>query len=404
MLRFYSASNSVVNSEKAIRRCLESALAGRGAAIYHKKLLIVIHTTVGHDFQALLATARRLCPEATIVGCTCAGIIGVEGANENMRALGVMVAEPGGDKEFGVAYCDNIRGYNSYQKALGMAETLKAETPGVNMVHILASGIDIAADRALEGVAAVFGPEMPVFGGTSSDNMRAISTYQFINGQVLERGAIMIGYADPSLRVEMGVHHGSVPVGEPLTVTRARANQVFELNGEPAWNLLMQKLGLPESSHPGPCIPVAGLAELLPDEYHAAYGNRHILRVVVKVDEADRSFYLPVDCPEGTRLWLTQRDENLIFSGLEHMIGCLSRRIEGERAVAVFHTDCAARGRALFNKIAKDEIIEKMQAPLMKKGRVPWLGMYGFGEFTQLKGKNLFHNYTTSVYVLVRGE
>lgn len=404
MLRFYSASNGVVNSEKAMQSCLESALSGQEASIYEKELLIVIHTTIGHDFQALLSAARQRCPQAAIVGCTCAGIIGVEGANESMRALGIMVAEPEERGEFGIAYCDNIRGYNSYQKAREMAETLRAGTPGINMVHILASGIDIAADRALEGVADVFGADMPVFGGTSSDNMRAISTYQFVNCRILERGAIMIGYADPGLSVEMGVHHGSVPVGQPLTVTRSRANQVFELDGQPAWRLLMHKLSLPENSHPGPCIPVAGLAELLPEEYHDDYGNKHILRVIVKVDEEDNSFYMPVDCPEGARLWLTQRDEGLIFSGLEHMIGSLARRIEGKKIAAVFHTDCAARGRAMFNKIAKDEIIEKMQAPLMKGQRLPWLGMYGFGEFTKLNGKNFFHNYTTSIYALVREE
>ena len=56
----------------------------------------------------------------------------------------------------------------------------------------------------------------------------------------------------------------------------------------------------------------------------------------------------------------------------------------------------------MFNKIVKDEIIEKMQEPLMKDGKVPWLGMYGFGEFTKINGKNLFHNYTTSIYALVR--
>jgi small ligand-binding sensory domain FIST len=33
---------------------------------------------------------------------------------------------------------------------------------------------------------------------------------------------------------------------------------------------------------------------------------------------------------------------------------------------------------------------------------VPWLGMYGFGEFTQLAGRNFFHNYTTSIYCLTR--
>lgn len=402
MLHFYSSSNGLVNSEKAMRECLSGALAGCGGDVFERTLLIVIHTTMGHDFQALLAAARDCCPNAVVAGCTCAGVIGVEGANESMRALGVMavVAERAG--EFGIAFCDNIRGYNSLEKARDMARQLKAEVPGTNMIHLLASGIDIAADRALEGIAEVFGPDMPVFGGTSSDNMRAISTYQFVNGQVLERGAIMIGYADPTLRVSMGVHHGSIPIGQPFTVTRSEANRVFELDGRAAWPFLMEKLSLPENAHPGPCIPVAGLGELLPEEFHEAYDNRHILRVIVKVDELGHSFYMPVDCPEGSRLWITQRDEALIFEGLERMMQRLAADIGDREAVAVFHTDCAARGRAMFNKIAKDEIIEKMQAPLMKGRSIPWLGMYGFGEFTQLKGKNFFHNYTTSIYALTR--
>ncbi len=385
-----------------MERCLKKALAGQPEDVYQKGLLIVIHTTVGHDFPALLSTAQRLCPNAVVVGCTCAGIIGTEGANENMRALGLMVIEPEGEKEFGVASCDNIRGYNSFEKARQMAGELKQQRPQTNMIHLLASGIDIAADRAIEGINAVFGPGIPIFGGTSSDNMRAISTYQFINGEVLERGAIMIGYADPGLGVVMGVHHGNVPIGQPFTVTRSEGNRVFELNGQKAWPFLMKELDLPENSHPGPCIPVAGLAELLPDNLHEAYDNRHILRVIVKVDEEDKSFFMPVACPEGTRLWISQRDESLIFSGLERMMERMVGQLQGKKVAAVFHTDCAARGRAMFNKIVKDEIIEKMQSPIMNGSRTPWLGMYGFGEFTQLQGKNLFHNYTTSIYALVR--
>ncbi|MCB9274035.1 MAG: FIST C-terminal domain-containing protein [Lewinellaceae bacterium] len=404
MLHFYSSSNGQVHSEKAMQECLGNALSGRGQEVYERPLLIIIHTTIGHDFQALLAAAHSCCPNATVVGCTCAGVIGVEGANESMRALGLMVVEAEQEGEFGIVFCDNIRGYNSLQKAREMARELKDLLPGANMIHLLASGIDIAADRALEGIAEAFGPELPVFGGTSSDNLRGISTYQFVNRQVLERGAIMIGYADPTLGVVMGVHHGNLTIGQPITVTRSEANRVFELDGLPAWPSLMRKLSLPEDSQPGPCIPVAGLGELLPAEYHQAYDNRHILRAIVKVDDAGSSFYMPVDCPEGTQLWITQRDESLIFAGLGRMLERLADRVSGLQLVAVFHTDCAARGRAMFNKIAKDEIIEKMQDSLMKGQAIPWLGMYGFGEFTQLKGRNFFHNYTTSIYALVRVE
>jgi len=401
MLNFYSASNGLVHSGKAMHVCLNKALAGQPQTIKKEKLLIVFHCTVGHDFQLLLDEASAVCPNATIVGCTCAGIVGVEGADERMRALAIMVVQSTQNGEFFVSSSENIRGYNSYAEAKKMAAELRHRSGDIGMIQLLASGIDIAADRAIEGIEEVFGENLPIFGGTSSDNMRAISSYQFINGRILERGAIMIAYADPTLSVTTGVHHGSVPIGQPFTVTRSDANRVYELDGSPAWPFLMDRLKLPHDTPPGPCIPVAGLAEELEPLYREAYDNAHILRVIVKVEE-DGSFYMPVDCPEQTRLWLTQRDEQLIFDGLERMMGRLIERIKGQKVVAVFHTDCAARGRALFNKIAKEEIIDNMQSPIMDGQYIPWLGMYGFGEFSQLKGKNLFHNYTTSIYVLVR--
>ncbi len=401
MLKFYSASNGQVNSKKAIQQCLTAALGEAPPSTFQKKMLLVVHSTIGHDFEEIIAGANTLCPNADLIGCTCAGVIGKEGANENMRALGVMAVVPENGEGYHVAHCNNIRGHNSFEEAQKMAQTLSATGSGINMIQLLASGIDIAADRAVEGIESVFGAEMPIFGGTSSDNMRAVSSYQFIEGKVLERGAIMVGYADPTLTVEMGVHHGSVPIGQPFSVTRSDSNRVIEVEGQPAWPYLMDKLDLPADTHPGPCIPVAGLAELLPESFREAYDNDHILRVIVKVDE-DGSFYMPVDCPQGTRLWIVERDEELIFAGLDRMMQRLVKKIGGREVVAVFHTDCAARGRALFDAIVKDEIIENMQQPLTKGKEVPWLGMYGFGEFTRLNDKNLFHNYTTSIYALTR--
>lgn len=404
MLKFYSASTSVVNSKKAIAECIENALWNESTdnqQTLSDHVLVVIHATIGHHFPSILKEAKQLLPKARIVGCTCAGVVGKEGANESIRALAIMIVEAEQENEFCVASCSNIRGENSYEEAKNMANDLLSQSNDINMIQILASGIDIAADKAIEGVEDAFGWTIPIFGGTSSDNMKAVSSFQFLDEEVLERGAVLVGFADSTLSVEMGVHHGSIPIGMPFKVTRSKANRVFEIEGEPAWKFLMDKLNLPADTHPGPCIPIAGMGEALDERLHEEYDNKHILRVIVKVDD-DYSFYMPVDCAEGTELWITERNEQLIFEGLDRMMAQLKKRIGDKEVVAVFHTDCAARGRAMFNKILKEEIINKMQYPLVGDAQKPWLGMYGFGEFTLLNGKNYFHNYTTSLYALVR--
>ena len=78
------------------------------------------------------------------------------------------------------------------------------------------------------------------------------------------------------------------------------------------------------------------------------------------------------------------------------------RRTGGGRPAAVFHTDCGARGRLMLDRVSKEEIVRDMQHPLFGDTCGPWLGMYGFGEITVLGGRNVFHNYTTSLYVLSR--
>jgi small ligand-binding sensory domain FIST len=113
--------------------------------------------------------------------------------------------------------------------------------------------------------------------------------------------------------------------------------------------------------------------------------------------------YYATLCPEGTNLWLTTRDEELIFSEMDRMVNDMKDRIAEKEVVAVFHADCLARGRFLFNRIIKDELVSKMQYPFYTNGECPpWLGMYGFGEIARLGGKNIYHNYTTALYVIYR--
>ena len=400
MLKFYSASNGIVDSSKAIEEAiLKSFPEGNSSSCD----LLVIHCTVGHSFQTILNKAKSLCPEAEIVGCTCAGVIGNEGANESMKAVAVMGVIADNKNHLQVSYCEHIDGQNSFEAGQQLAKDLKDKNPNINIIQILASGIDISADKTLQGIETIIGPDVKVFGGTSSDNMKAITSFQFYNDKVMERGAVCVGFGDPNLEVIMGVHHGSVQVGPSFKVTKAERNKIYEIEGQKAWPYLMDRLKMPHDTHPGPCIPISGLGEPLSQNLHGEYNNPIILRAVLKVDD-DGGFYLPTDCKEGTELCLTQRDEDLIFSGMEVLMGQFEGEIKDKKVAAVFHTDCAARGRATFDKISKEEIISMMQDPISYGDDVPWLGMYGFGEFTLLNNKNYFHNYTSSIYILAYPE
>ncbi len=394
MLSFHSASARVINTKRGVTECMEIALGDS----YADCDLIILHASIGHNFQELIQQAKEMAPKAKILAASCCGVVGREGVSESMKDIALMAVK---GKEFAVAHVDEIFGHNSYEKTLEMAQSLKQQSPDINMIYFLASGIDIADDLCIKAFESVFGPEVTIFGATSSDNMKGFISFQAVDDKVFEHGAYAVGFSDPTLTIDTQATHGFMAVGEPLVVTKSNGHIIEEFNGKPAWQEYTKRLGLPETATCGDSIPVGALGEKLSPELAKEYGNNHILRVVTKHD--GNNMYYATQCPIGTELWLTKRDEELIFSEMDRMVKVMNERANGKTPVAVFHADCLARGRFLFDRIIKEELVSKMQNPFYVDGNCPpWLGMYGFGEFARLGGKNEYHNYTTALYVIYR--
>jgi hypothetical protein len=362
--------------------------------------LVILNAAIGHDFADLMDRVRELAPRARIVGASCGGIIGREGVSESLKDVAIMAVR---GRQFAVAHVDGINGRTAYAKAADLGRQLKTEQPSLNMVLFLTSGIDIANDQCIAGLESVLGPETTIFGATSSDNMRGAASYQMVDDQVTEHGAWAVGFADPSLHVDTQASHGFVATGQPMIVTRSEGTRLIELDGRPAWQTYTERLGLDaDTATVGDTVPIGALAEELPKPLASEYGNKHILRAVTRRDQ-DGTIHYTTEIPVGTKLWLTTRDEALIFSDMDRMMHQMVTRARGKKPVAVFHADCLARGRILLDRVIKDELIGRMQNPLSTNGEPPpWLGIYGFGEFARLGGANTYHNYTTAIYAIYR--
>jgi hypothetical protein len=319
-----------------------------------------------------------------------------------MRSLAIMAVR-GPRAEFAVAAQDRITKEDSHGAARRLAEDLKRQNPAVNAILFHPSGLSLFPDKAIEGLESVFGPAVPILGGLATDNMRGVSDFQFVDDRVLERGAVAVGFADPAIEVAMKVNHGFNVVGDPMVVTRSDANRIVELDGRPAWARWAGLLGLPPTPALGEIAPVP-FARELPQELHEEYDNKYLILIYSGSGAADGSVHVTSSCPVGTRIWLTKRDEKAIFAGTDRMMEEMARRCQGRRMLAVLQADCNARGRMLFNRVLKEEIQYRIRGPLCADGDLPWLGMYGGGEFCRLGGRNRIHTFTSALHVLLRRE
>jgi 2,4-dienoyl-CoA reductase-like NADH-dependent reductase (Old Yellow Enzyme family) len=399
MLQFFSASTGVVNSKRAITECIENALEGQQDLDCD---LIIIYTAIGHNFKEILHEAKILVPNAIVTGCTCAGVIGREGPNESLRALAIMAVK-GPKNEFAVAGIPHADYSNPYDTGRKLAGELRNKAEGINMILFHPSvGNMMPFSECCRGIESVFGPDVPLIGGVSIDNMKFVSNYQFISDQIFERGAIMIGFADPTLEVITAANHGFEIIGKPFEATRHEGNHIFEFDGKPAWKSWTERLGMHVTTSAMDVLSFAPLAVELPIENQDEYGSKYL--VYGALPDKDGSIYGTMLFAEGTKFWITRRNEKGIHEGVERMMVQLLEKCRGRIPVAVFHADCAARGRLLLNRIVKEEIIGQMQYPLCRDKKVPWLGMYGAGEFAPLGGRNEVHQYTTSLFLIVKKE
>ena len=395
MLEFHSANTRAVNPERAVLEAIELATGSSSPACG----LVFINACVGHDVATLSKVAQSRCPGARVLAASCAGVIGREGPGESLHDIAIMCVSGEG---FAVSQVDGLFGDSSFDKGVELARGLLGTPHPVRMVYLLASGIDIANDRIIQGIESVLGPDVVIFGATSSDQMQGVVTYQAIDGVRFQHAAFAVGIWDPTLAFETQASHGFIAVGPTMTITKARGNRIIELEGEPAWTIFLERLGLGPEAMEGDTIPIGALAEELSPALAAEYGNDHILRVVTH-HTTDGEIIYATDAVEGTQLRLTVRDEDRIFNDMDRMMQSMCARRPGQAPIAVFHADCLARGRLLFNRVMKEELVHRMQQPLASNGVVPpWLGMYGFGEYARLGGRNEYHNYTTALGAIYR--
>ena len=399
MLQFFSASTHIVNSKRAIRECLEIALEGEPNLDCD---LLIIHSSIGHNFKELLDEARKLAPGAQIAGCTGAGVIGLEGPNESMKALAIMAVK-GPKSEFAIAGTGSLPKEDPVQQAFDVARALRNRNPHIQQIYFLPPWGEIYLPyKTIEKIESVFGPEVSIFGGTSTDNMKGISSFGFLDDQILEKGTVMIGFADPTLHMYCQASHGmKVLKGTPYEVTGFKDNWMLELNGQPAWKLILSALGLPDNASMVDAFLLGFLATKFPEEMRDAFGYEYYLTSIWG-DPATGSLISLIKLEEGMVFYLAKRDEELIFRGVDRIAHRVSDHVKGKKPVAVFHSDCLIRGRFSFNRDLKDELLKRMQTPICGDERIPWLGFYGSGEFSRIGEKNGWNGFTSTLCMLYR--
>ncbi|HLX86889.1 MAG TPA: FIST N-terminal domain-containing protein [Acidimicrobiales bacterium] len=253
---------------------------------------------------------------------------------------------------------------------------------------LVADPYSFPAESVLDRIGELH-PGLPVVGGMASAG-RGPGGNRLVLGRRLRTAGAVGALLGPGAAFDTVVSQGCRPFGQPLVVTKAEGNVIFELAGKPALERLVHQAHETLSEDEVRLLEAGGLhVGRVIDEHRANFGRGDFLvRGVVGADRRSGAIALGDVVPVGTTVQFHLRDATAADEDLRAML-------RGRRADAALLFTCNGRGTRLFETPDHD-----VGALADELGRLPVAGFFAAGELGPVGGRNFLHGFTASVALL----
>lgn len=266
----------------------------------------------------------------------------------------------------------------------GAVSSFEESIPDLKGIEIIATseqGCVMDICRTLNRVTA---PEVKVFGGLAvSDNEH--TSYVFAKGTGFCRDAfVLAALSGRELHISTDRVTGWKPIGASMKATRSEGSTLYELDGEPAYNVYYKYLRIPNDEN------IFYNALEFPFEVTDATGAKYLRHA--KSCSSDGAIAMSTVVPQGSTVRITYGDPKTIVQSVEDE--CTKAREFQPQVIAVF--DCF--GRKLF----WGESASKDTRPFYHVADT-----YGFctlGEIMRKDGEVTLHNLSVIVACMREGE
>ncbi len=279
--------------------------------------------------------------------------------------------------------------YDTSQK-VGAQIALTAKTYFKNPAFLLVFSMNICGETLIKGISDTLKGYPSIFGGMAGDDMRMKASSTFSNLQVNQNSATVLIIDNDKIAIEGMALSGWQPIGLENTITKATNNIIYEINEEPALNVVKRYFGdyfansLDEDSLP------LGIAQY---PLQIIRKDAYVLRAALDANEADGSLLMagPVTTGDTFRFSIAPG-----FEVIEETIqGFKDFAKEKPEADALLMFSCVARHMSL------GPMIEEEIEGIYNVWKKPMAGFFTYGEVGQQRtGSAHFYNETCSLVLL----
>ncbi|MER3447063.1 MAG: hypothetical protein C4291_09560 [Candidatus Dadabacteria bacterium] len=380
------------NSEEATREAAFQAMEHGGL---EKADWALVFCTFPHrsSYKDILKSVCKITQTTNVVGCSAIGMLTNFGEVEASPGIAVLAVSSDSMRadSFLVHYTED----GGMKAGIEIGERMGTISREENrLLTLLPDPFYIHPELLSRGIESKLG-NIPIVGASASEHPAMSETYEFCGDTVVTRavsGLMIHG----SFTYKIGITQGCQPVGVPCIITKAANNIIFELDGQPAFEVLKKQVPLRilESGRELTRLLFIGLP---PDPSQTEISDgEYLVRNIMGIIPETGLISVAANIREGQIMTFAVRHPIMAREDLKQMVGRLASSGEPERPFKFgLYFNCCARGSSLYGYQGIDTAYINHIL-----GDVPIIGFFGNSELAPLKGTNRLFTYTGALALI----
>jgi hypothetical protein len=366
----------------ATAEAVRQAVVGLG----ERPSLVLVFPDGSLDPEHSLAEALAAAPGGRVAGMTASGAISVDGPLERgcaSLAFGSSVRAAVGVAE-DVSTDPRAAGREAARAAL---RPLDHERSGHVLLIVMVDAASGDQSDIVAGIYEAAGPRVPLVGGGAGGDNPA----QLGEGAAGEDRAVCVALLSPS-PVGVGLAHACSKAAPPAIVTRARDRIVQQIDGLPAEEVYLERLGIRSALSDAEFERAAAVHPLAQPELRGDWRLRHVLGRT-----PGGGLRCATHIPENAAVEFTRQTPDAIARSTWDAVNDSLAPLGGGPARAALVFDCAGRRSALGGP--GDELDAEVHALVGSFGeaRPQLAGLYTRGEIGRVRGAKGDRNHAVVV-------
>jgi small ligand-binding sensory domain FIST len=382
MIRAGVGQSSNPSTESAAEQAALEAMAQAGIS---RADAVVVFFTAEHapHSQGLLSTLARVTHSDRIVGSSGTGVLTGAGEIEGRHGMAVLVfvSDQMQTRRF---LFEPLR---EHDEEVGTKIGQMVGTDQSSLLALFPDTYNGQPNQLLRGMEQKIG-FVPVVGAGSSESGMAQATYQ-VCGEQCRTNSVAGLQLSGSFEAVIDITQGCQPITEPMVITKAEGNLIFEIDNRPALEVFAKLLKGPIAEDLRRALMFIFVGLPADPERGTVAAGQYLVRNIIGLDPKKGAVGVADQVREGQSMIFTLRDGQRARDDLNQMLERQARKMDGKKLAFGLYFNCCARGNSLYGVPGIDTAYIRQAL-----GDFPLLGTFGGYELAPLGTKNHLFAYT----------